>query len=136
MQQRCRPLAFVLAAFALAMQALVPTGYMLGKDTRNLGISITLCTGSGDIVAYLDADGGIVETTSSPEQPSHDRDEDKSPCGFSAQSTAAYDPTIPVTEPQSFPSLIVKPLFLVAFAMPGRGLAAPPPPKTGPPRQV
>jgi hypothetical protein len=131
-----RRVAFVLTALALAMQALVPVGYMISKNGQYQGIAITICTVSGNVTAYLNTDGDIVETKPNPSKPSHESDESKSPCSFAAQSIAVYDPESPTIDPQSFESPFQQPLVFAASTAPGRGLIAPPPPKTGPPIQV
>jgi hypothetical protein len=136
MQQRCKRVAYVLAALALAVQALVPTGYMIGKGARDQAIAITLCTVTGNVTAFLSSDGQIVETKPGSDTPHDSGEEGTSLCGFAAQSVAAFSPLQPSVEPQPFDASAATAQSYTSIAAPGRGLAAPPPPKTGPPIQV
>jgi hypothetical protein len=121
---------------AIAMQAVVPSGYMVGTSPKDGAIAITLCTSSGTVSAFIDADGQITETKPGSHEPNRDTDDTKSVCAFSAHATAAFvpgqlalDAPNPSFQPQTTP-------LLIATLIPGLGLAAPPPPKTGPPIQA
>jgi hypothetical protein len=117
-----RRVALALVACALLLRIAVPGGWMPSDQGR----WIELCTGDGMVTAFVDARNQM-----------HDRDpgqahEAKQHCAF-AGLTAPFDPPIAIdpellavtTEPVSAP----KPLSVAI----GQGLAAPPPPSTGPP---
>jgi hypothetical protein len=125
-----------LAVLALTIQALIPMGYMIGPRGDTGGIAITLCTSDGFVTAIMDDNGQITETKPGAHVPQPDDDHTKSICGFAAQSVASVAPTQFELAAQdlAFESPIL-PLFSRLTA-PGRGLAAPPPPKTGPPLQA
>jgi hypothetical protein len=121
---------------AIAMQALVPGGYMVGASPKDGAIAITLCTSSGTISAFIDAEGQITETKPGSHTPSPDTDDTKSVCAFSGHVTTAFVPDeLALDAPNpSFEAQTATPLR--ATLIPGLGLAAPPPPKTGPPIQA
>jgi hypothetical protein len=115
-------LLFALLAFGVRL--LVPFGFMPHADEG--GYRITLCTGEGMVSAWVDADGKLHPGKKDPSQ----RGDQK--CAFSALAGAPAMPEQPATEP-----VAVEP-EAIAFAEQrqvavGRGLAAPPPPSTGPP---
>jgi hypothetical protein len=113
-----------LAAFAvlaLLVQALLPQGYMVSA-TSGAPPSLVICTGHGPLV--LNVDHGA---PAKPAKSSHD-----APCIF-----AGHGPLVAAA-----PTLLLRALT-VSFVeravtrardlLPGRGLAAPPPPSQGPP---
>lgn len=138
MRQRA---ASVLIMLALAVQALVPSGYMVSTHESDGKIAITLCTSEGMIAAYLDANGRIIETksgtpNSEPGTPSPDTDDGNALCAFVGHATADLAPTqATLSSPQPNFYALVQPR-LIEMLVPGLGLAAPPPPKTGPPLQA
>lgn len=133
--------ACAMLVLALAVQALVPSGYMVGSSERDGTIAITLCTSEGMIAAFLDANGQITETkpgmlNSEPEAPVPDTDDTSSPCAFVVHATAGLAPQQAALHlPRPIFYALVQPR-LIEMLGPGRGLAAPPPPKTGPPIQA
>jgi hypothetical protein len=117
-----RRFAVVLVAFALAMRLLVPIGWMPSADGR----SITLCTGMGMVEAWVDAKGDLHEKA--PLKPVKAGE----PCTFAALAAALVVPDAMPT--LAVPEAVATPALLPALAVAvGRGLAAPPPPPTGPP---
>ena len=106
----------------LAMRLAVPSGWMpsIGAD----GTVITICTGTGLTDVTVDADGTIHKK--SP----HEKTKADGPCAF-ASVGAVLD--------GHAPAFALEPLARVtasvaqASASIGHGLAAPPPPSTGPP---
>lgn len=116
-------IAFALVALALLMRLLVPVGWMPAAEQ---GFAITLCTGEGAVSAWVDDKGEIHKGKPAAEQTSH-------PCIFAGFGVALDLPSF---------TAIGAPLLLAAEALPpfarfvvaiGQGLAAPPPPSTGPP---
>jgi hypothetical protein len=121
----------LLAAVLLVVQALIPNGFMpvFGAD----GPRIMLCTGQGlqgaalpdNAPAAMRALADAMDGEQAPEN-------DNTPCDYAAVAgpiamagPAAASPVPPVDAGPAFP-----PAGLVAI---GTGLAAPPPPPTGPP---
>lgn len=116
----------VLALFALAalLRLAVPAGWMPAAGS---GFSITICTGTGPVqVRAATRDGHGTPA-------GHDRDD--SGCPFAALGAALAAPLVPLG---AFPIVVAPVAGVVAAAVVavGRGLAAPPPPATGPPLPV
>lgn len=120
-------IALSLVAFALLLRIAVPAGWM--PAAAGSGYAITLCTGMGAISAWVDDEGRVHK-----EKPA-DAQSDQ-PCVFSGFSAAldlpALDGTL-VVPPLAIVTLFVLPIASVTI---GRGLAAPPPPSTGPPTSL
>lgn len=117
-----------MAFAALAMQLLIPPGFMAGApNAANRGIPIVICTGEGSVTVNWNG--------------AADHDSKKGPakqmaaCPFAGHSLANAPPTPQaISEPVSFTQYVAA---TRAYAVcPGRGLAAPPPPAIGPPLPV
>lgn len=119
--------AFGLVALALLLRVMIPAGFM---PAAGQGLAIELCTGMGATPAWVDADGKV-----------HKGRPDKGsaadhPCAF-AGFGALIDLPAPVATPAPPFRLVVAALVArVAAASVGQGLAAPPPPQTGPPASL
>nr|WP_047168472.1 hypothetical protein [Sphingomonas sp. Y57] len=119
-------IALVLVALALFMRLLVPAGWMPAADR---GLAITLCTGTGAQQAWVDEQGNIHKGKPGEGQADH-------PCVFGGFAAVLDLPMgldlsgglLPV--PAALPALAA-----TAVAI-GQGLAAPPPPATGPPARL
>lgn len=126
--------ASAMIAMALAMRILIPAGFMVG-NAQNLadGIPIVLCTAQGNIDAIMNEDGSI-ETKSHSDDKSHDAGIEKSHqnCAF-AFSNHHVSIASSVFVPAFFVNSEASHIISEAKPMVGKGLAAPPPPKTGPP---
>lgn len=114
-------LAFI--ALALLMRIAFPSGWM--PSFADGAVQISVCSGNGQTVMWLDKSGKTHK--SDPSGEGHEN----TPCTF-----ASVGPALPVPfAVRAFPQLIER----VAYAgyaetvSVGRGLAAPPPPQTGPP---
>lgn len=132
-------LPLLLGLLAVAVRVAVPLGYMVAPQAMAAGLTpIVLCTEAGNVTAFMNADGEIL---------SHDgealADKDKGVPSDHDRQTCAFAGQIVPLAAQS--GLVTAVAFLVSqptdlipddFASPGRGLAAPPPPKTGPPIQI
>lgn len=118
-----RGVALTLAAMAVVLKVLIPSGYMV--DTRpGAPAGLVICTGHGALVL------GGKDGSKAPAQKSSD-----APCAFSGVAAPPLLPTLvaAIAEPHVFviqPSDGPQPADL----SPGRGLAAPPPPALGPPQ--
>lgn len=121
-QDRTRLVAW-LFAFVLLARILVPAGWM--PSTQD-GRWISICSASGETMVWLDADGTAHSSKGGGEQ-----HKDGS-CVFGAVSLAFDVPAAPYTLSVA-PVASAAPLTALVSVSVGRGLAAPPPPKTGPP---
>ena len=113
----------VLIGLALAVRVLVPSGWM---PDQARGFAITLCTGAGAEAAWVDADGNIHKKAPAT-APDH-------PCAFAGMAAPMLggDAAVAIVAPASVElAAPVRPLVAI-----GQGLAAPPPPSTGPPAIV
>ena len=113
-----------LAFLALAFAIVVPPGFMPASQPNGHGLAIVICTGHGPL--QLDP------------SPDHKAPPGKSKagaaCAFAANVTPPLLPAFAVgARPAAFG---VVTLATVSHQAPGRGLAAPPPPATGPPHLI
>jgi hypothetical protein len=116
-----------LLTLMLAMRLLVPAGWM---PVAGNGYAITLCTGMGAVSAWVDEDGNIHKQKPGSNEIS------QQPCAFSGFAAALTAPELPAAlAPIAAQNGIVLAAALGSVAI-GRGLAAPPPPPTGPPASL
>jgi hypothetical protein len=109
-----------LAFLALAFAILVPPGFMTTSEASGQGFAIVICTGHGPLQLDPSAD-----------HKAPGKSKAGSACPFSANVTPPLPPAIAVgVHPAPFG---VVASAAVSKQTPGRGLAAPPPPATGPP---
>ena len=119
----------LLLVAALLARSVAPEGWMPVVNAAG-GIEITVCNGTGpDDVMVLSPDGKLHHKA-----PGKNRSGDHA-CAFSGLGVADAPPTLvalaaPIFAPDAAPTL--DPID----AVPGRGLAAPPPPATGPPSRA
>lgn len=128
-------MGLVLVALALFMRVVVPAGYM-AAPTGAGGSAIVICTGQGAFSLTLDADGRAHKTPLDDDGKSHSSDpRTDHPCAFSGAATPVGAAALTLTDA---PRLTYRPvaLALPAHQRPGLGLAAPPPPTTGPPVRI
>jgi hypothetical protein len=121
--RRVRVAAF-LAAIALVFQIGIPFGFMPARTES--GLAIVICTGHGPLLAHPDEHG---QPGKAPAQ------SERGMCVFAGHAGVAPPPA-PVVLSQS---AIVHPAEASSPALdllPGRGLAAPPPPSRGPPSEL
>jgi len=120
-----------LLAFALIVKLLLPTGWMPVFGSR--GITLEMCGSYGPpppALAKAMAQAAH-RMAGHDEHKQHDKQAHDQPCAYAGLSFAAIDadaPPAPVAPPHAEP--LAPTSFAVAI---GRGLAAPPPPSTGPP---
>ena len=134
-----RRLQTLLAVMAIAIKVAIPLGFMVGTPAAATGlIPIVLCTATGDVTAFMDSAGAIHQSAAEAKGtsgPDGDQDHDASGCHFAGQ-------LVPLTAPSHdfltirFPAYALMGPAHRTDSAPGLGLAAPPPPKTGPPRHV
>ena len=119
-----RRLLLALFACAMLLRVAIPEGWMPITDAG--GIRLTICTGMGPVETMADMPGmNHHKAPAGQDQGDH-------PCTFAGLGMAAALPDLPPSPilpgAAAMPTLIV--LGIVSV---GRGLAAPPPPATGPP---
>ena len=114
-------LAFIV--LALAVRAILPVGYMVGTGTKSL--SVYVCTG-------VDGTGKMETINLGSSKPASEHDGEKQgACAFSGLAGVADLPQ--AAEIRLFAPTEHRLQHPIRFLSPGRGLAAPPPPATGPP---
>ena len=125
--ERFRTIALALLACALAVRLLIPAGWMPVVDAT--GLHLTLCSGSGpiELPAAHHAMAGMAH-----HHHHHDQGMPDHPCAFAGLGLALAEPVLPaiaLIAPVVEATVVVIPATVAI----GRGLAAPPPPPTGPP---
>ena len=120
-------LALAVLACALALRMLVPQGWMPVSDAH--GFRITMCSGTGPMDMTMAMPGMAMHGKSDhgPQQPMQEH-----PCTFAHLGMALAEPpslTLALPPFAQAEALALKSLTVAI----GRGLAAPPPPSTGPP---
>ena len=119
-----RAAALGLLFLALAARLLIPAGWMPAGDSR---LGLIPCIGTGVLEARSSHHGNGHSGSPSPaSSPDH-------PCAFAGVGTpmiAPHDVLITLPSLRPFEAKVFAAISEVAI---GRGLAAPPPPSTGPP---
>lgn len=111
-----------LAVLALLLQVLIPNGLMVARAGN--GATIAICTGHGPLLALPNGPG---KPGKSPKQ-----GEGGGICVFAGHGGVA--PATAFSAPVSARvELVAAPSGPMDDLLPGRGLAAPPPPSQGPP---
>lgn len=115
-----------LALMLLTLRALVPAGWMPAQER---GQWITICSGAGVSMAWIGADGKLSK------QHAPAKSEKSSHCAFAGLGTPA---DVSVDEFRLPAPMFVATIVPVSSTLVtvGQGLAAPPPPKTGPPALI
>lgn len=113
-----------LLVAALFARGFAPEGWMPGRSASG-GLELTLCNGMGGDTVVVTSDGRI-------EHKKADHDRADHPCAFAGLGIAdTAPPTVALDAPS--PALAAPSAIFAISVAPGRGLAAPPPPPTGPP---
>lgn len=123
-----------LAALAVTLRLLVPSGFMLAPTDRGGAPQMVICTGQGAMALEVDADGHITKTplNKAAKDRSGSKDRPDHPCSFAAASAAVTAPLmLAMIAPPALEQ--AKCGALPRDQRPGLGLAAPPPHTTGPP---
>lgn len=124
-----RPVVLAIIACALVMRMLVPQGWMPVHAAN--GWTITICTGAGPMKMTM-ADGARVSKSAHQGSDSGYPGKGDHSCAFSSFSLALDVPPPPAVALPAPIAEIWRAGIALAIAV-GRGLAAPPPPSTGPP---
>lgn len=117
-----RGVLLALAVMALVMRVAIPQGFMLASPDAASGPQLVICTGHGPLKA-------------GPVAPA-DKSRPDTPCVFAGHGAGAAPPTAPQAEALAFLSPAEPQRPIPGDALPGRGLAAPPPPSLAPPLTV
>jgi hypothetical protein len=118
------------ALMALLVRAMVPAGYMLAEADTGSGryLTLELCDAHGSTPQVIDLETGkiidLVDDDGSSEPP-------QQACVFAG--VFASTPPVSSHEPVTFAVERDVHFGVVRDLRPGRGIAAPPPPSTGPP---
>ncbi len=121
------PIALLLAFLALFSRTLAPAGWMPSSTPGGTPV-FALCSEGAAATGWLDAAGKIHKQGDDPESA------DEEDCAFAATAPLAHlvsQPRLAGPAPHASEPPITR-----DTASPGRGLAAPPPPATGPPALV
>ena len=125
-----RAAILVLLLCMLAVRVVVPQGFMWGTGADG-SRALVLCSGMG-AQALTPIAAAALAAQHRSDQRDHDGKTADHPCAFAAASLAV-DLVGDVYPVATQPERAATPSLLHLFARPGLGLAAPPPPKTGPP---
>ena len=125
-----------IALLAMLMRAVIPAGYMLAEAETPNGryLTVDFCEGHDAVKRVLDLETRKLVDPSEVPSSKHDGQAQHAPCVFAtatplAQPLAAADPVrFVVSHDVDF--------AIVRDIRPGRGIAAPPPPSTGPPSSI
>jgi len=125
-----------IALLAMLVRAIIPAGYMLAEADTGSGryLTVEMCDKHhGQQAQVIDLDTGKVVDPAT--LPKNAKSESKSsPCVFA--SAAATAPPLAAAEPVEFRVAHQIDFAFVRDLRPGRGIAAPPPPSTGPPSLI
>lgn len=123
-------LALAILAGAVLMRVLIPQGWM-PVETAD-GWRITICTGMGPM--RMEMPGAMASAMNAMHhgQPGHDQGGSDHPCAFAGFAMALDEPPLPMLDLPRFVAQAWLPVIVATVGI-GRGLAAPPPPATGPP---
>ena len=125
------------ALFALLVRAIVPAGYMIASAETSEGryLVVQLCDSHANFTQVIDLDTGKqVDPGKLPAKPASDKSS-KTPCVFAAAPHMAGPELSSPYVGQPDGRIVVANYAAVAVT-PGRGIAAPPPPSTGPPQLI
>lgn len=121
-------LLLALMLCALFARAWIPAGWM--PDRTASGYTISLCTGMGAVTAWIDEQGAVHKN-----KPLKSGTDDQ-PCAFAGMFTVAAMLDHSSALAAIIPALRLRAFLPVYEVAIGRGLAAPPPPPTGPPTNL
>jgi hypothetical protein len=131
-QQTClRRLALLLVGCALLLRMAVPAGWM--PQANAAGVTLSWCADSGASgPAALSEAKALLAEAIGKEAPAEHKKSAEQPCAF-AMAAMPFAPVDPIAAPPAPARAEPVPHVRLETA-PGRGLAAPPPLATGPPR--
>lgn len=123
----------MLTVLALAVRFAIPAGTMLEKPAEEGDLpTLVVCTSAGMIT--IKADGFGIPGKNAPAK-HQDNGKSGEPCVFAAVAVNVAPP-LPAVLDLPAPVAAPAPFWAAVQQRPGEGLAAPPPPATGPPSLV
>lgn len=122
------------ALMALLVRAVMPTGYMLAEAEAGSGryLTLELCDAHGSQPMLVDLDTGKILKAPEKSGKSDTSGQPQPPCLLCANVTTVAAPQ-PAIEIVPHARVVDVDYSIVRDLQPGRGIAAPPPPSTGPP---
>lgn len=124
-----RAITVALLVCVLALRVAIPSGYMFDQEATGWP-RLVACPADSPVPKAMAAMPG--KSGHATHKHRHQGSAADHPCAFAAASAAVDLAALPA--PLLLPAEQVEPAALLyLFARPGLGLAAPPPPKTGPP---
>lgn len=124
-----------IALLAMLVRAVIPAGYMLAHADAGSGryLTVEMCDGHASQAQVIDLDTGkVIDLSKLPKNAKNETN--SAPCVFAG--VAAMAEPIVAAEPVEFRSVQQIAFTVVRDLRPGRGIAAPPPPSTGPPSLI
>ena len=122
-----------LALLAMLVRAVVPAGYMLAEADTGQGRVLVLQMCNGHATGAIDLDTGK-QVDPSKLTGKGKTDGKGAPCVFASAASIAMPAAI--AEPVEFITTQDASFAVDLSVRPGRGIAAPPPPSTGPPATI
>lgn len=119
-----------IIACALLARVLIPQGWMPVETDR--GWQISICSGTGPVEMAASPVLAAALKAMHPGSEKQNTNANDHPCTFSGLTVALDGPSVPLLAPPALTAKSWLPRVVLAVAV-GRGLAAPPPPSTGPP---
>ena len=119
-----------IIACALLARVLIPQGWMPVETDR--GWRMSICSGTGPVEMAASPVLAAALKAMHPGSDTHDKSANDHPCTFSGLTVALDGPSAPIFDLSAPAAATWLPRVILAVAV-GRGLAAPPPPSTGPP---
>lgn len=132
---RASALALMLACMVMALRVFIPQGYMLAPGAVSGSVPIMLCTPQGARIVNIDAAGHVLDSPAETPNDSSGSPAADHPCAFSG-SGVAFVAEAPMLVALAGLRWVHASVAVEPQTTPGRGLAAPPPPPTGPPLQI
>lgn len=125
-----------IALLAMLVRAVVPAGYMLAEAETANGryLTVDFCEGNNATKRVLDLETRKLIDPSEVPSSQHDSKAQHAPCVFATAAPAA--PPLAAAEPVRFVVSQDVNFDVARDVRPGRGIAAPPPPSTGPPSSI
>lgn len=124
-----------IALLAMLVRAIVPAGYMLATAETAHGryLTVTICEARDNATQVLDLKTGrLVDPSSVPAK--HPDKVEHAPCVFAMAAPMA--PPAASIQPATFVRVETVAPARPRDVRPGEGIAAPPPPSTGPPVSI
>lgn len=132
-------LGVILAFCAVALRIAIPSGYMLGQPSGVNGLpALMICSGQGALEVKNDANpalDGLRKIVADHDKKDGEKSAPQHGCAFAGHSTPVHAPVLQSLAAPAF-APFVQAASTPLHQRPGLGLAAPPPPKTGPPSIV